>query len=160
MAENQPNEEKTSDQLELERLREELAREHERYLRALADFDNYRRRVERERANASRAGKREILLPLLEVVDGFERALAHMGDAPPALLRGFLGLQRQMHNLLAAQGVSPLETLGEVFNPELHDAVGSVARNDLQSGTVIEEVQRGYRWGDAVLRPARVRVAA
>ena len=64
---------------EIEQLKQELAREHDMYLRALADFDNYRKRVERERAAATRGGKREVMRPLLEVVDGFDRALDHIG---------------------------------------------------------------------------------
>ncbi len=76
---------------EIEQLKEELAREHDMYLRALADFDNYRKRVERERATANRGGKREIMRPLLEVVDGFDRALNHMDDAPSVDFSGCCG---------------------------------------------------------------------
>src|SRR5215468_2301088 len=79
---------------EIERLKEELRREHEMYLRALADFDNYRRRVERERLNTVRSGKREIVLPLLDVLDGFDLALAHMGDAPASVTEGLEALRR------------------------------------------------------------------
>jgi molecular chaperone GrpE len=61
--------------------------------------------------------------------------------------------------LLQAQGVTPMLTVGEVFNPEVHDAIGLVKSEDVEPGAVAEEVQRGYRWGDEVLRPARVRVA-
>ena len=66
---------------ETERLKEELRREHDMYLRALADFDNYRRRVERERSSAAHSGKRDVILSLLEVMDGFDRALTHIGDS-------------------------------------------------------------------------------
>jgi len=144
---------------EIERLKQELAREHDMYLRALADFDNYRKRVERERAAAARGGKREILRPLLEVVDGFDRALNHMGDAPPSISQGLRALYRQLMSLLEAQGVTPLQSVGETFNPELHDAIGTVESEEVEPGVVAEELQRGYRWGDEVLRPARVRVA-
>ena len=144
---------------ETERLKEELRREHDMYLRALADFENYRRRVERDRSTVTRAGKREIMLPLLDVLDGFERALNHMNDAPRAVAQGLQALQRQLQGVLEAQGVTPLKSLGETFNPEVHDAVGSVESEEVESGAVAEELQRGYRWGDDVLRPARVRVA-
>jgi molecular chaperone GrpE len=144
---------------EVERLRQELAREHDMYLRSLADFDNYRRRVERDRATAGRAGKREIMLPLLEVLDGFDRALSHMNEAPPGLAVGLQALHRKLLGLLEAQGVTPLTTVGETFNPALHEAMGSVDSEDVESGAVAEELQRGYRWGDEVIRPARVRVA-
>lgn len=150
----------TGDELsEIERLKEELRREHEMYLRALADFDNFRRRVERERSTAARSGKREILLPLLEVLDGFDRALDHLRGAPSSMSEGFQAIHRKLLGLLEAHGVVPLKSLGETFNPELHEAMGSVQSEEYEPGAVAEEVQRGYRWGNDVLRPARVRVA-
>jgi molecular chaperone GrpE len=147
------------DSSEIERLKQELQREHEMYLRALADYDNYRRRTERERSQAARSGKRELILSLLDVLDGFDRALQHMSDAPTSISEGVEALHRKFLSLLQAQGVTPMLTVGEVFNPEVHDAIGLVKSEDVQPGTVAEEVQRGYRWGDEVLRPARVRVA-
>jgi molecular chaperone GrpE len=145
---------------ETERLKEELTREHDMYLRALADFENYRRRVERDRSTVTRAGKREIILSLLDVMDGFERALTHMNDAPRSVAQGLQALHRQLLGVLETQGVTPLKSLGETFNPEVHDAIGSVESEEVESGAVAEELQRGYRWGDDVLRPARVRVAS
>jgi molecular chaperone GrpE len=144
---------------EIELLREELRHEHDMYLRALADFDNYRRRVERERSSAARSGKREVILPLLNVLDDFDRALTHLGDAPAALSDGLRAVHRKLLGLLDAQGVTPFKSLGEPFNPELHEALGSVDREDQEPGTVAEEMQRGYRWGADILRHARVRVA-
>ena len=144
---------------EIERLEEEVKREHDMYLRAIADFDNYRKRVERERATEIHRGKREIIRSLLEVIDSFDRALDHMTDAPPSVSEGMQAIYRKMMSLLEAQGVTPLESLGELFNPEMHEAIGSVETDAYESGTVADEVQRGYRWGDEVLRPARVRVA-
>jgi molecular chaperone GrpE len=148
-----------NDSTEIDRLKEELQREHEMYLRALADYDNYRRRVERERSAAARSGKRELILQLLDVLDGFERALQHMGDAPSSVSEGVQLLYRKLLSVLEAQGVTPMQSLGETFNPELHDAIGTVKSEDAEPGTVAEEMQRGYRWGDDLLRPARVRVA-
>jgi molecular chaperone GrpE len=144
---------------EIERLKEDLRREHDMYLRALADYDNYRRRIERERATAAHSGKRELILQLLEVLDGFDRALQHMGDAPSSVSEGLQLLQRKLLNVLEAQGVTSLQSLGETFDPEFHDAIGTVQSEEFKPGTVADEVQRGYRWGDDVLRPARVRVA-
>jgi len=144
---------------EIERLKEDLRREHDMYLRALADYDNYRRRVERDRSAAARSGKRELILQLLEVLDGFDRALQHMGDAPSSVSEGLQLLQRKLLNVLEAQGVTSLQSLGETFDPEFHDAIGTVQSEEFKPGTVADEVQRGYRWGDDVLRPARVRVA-
>ena len=144
---------------EVERLKEELRHEHEMYLRALADFDNYRKRIERERATAARTGTREIILSLLSVLDGFDRALEHLGDKPSPVSDGFLAIHRKLRGLLEAQGVTPFKSVGKTFNPELHEAIGSVQSDAHESGEIVDEVQRGYRWGDEVLRPARVRVA-
>ena len=144
---------------EAERLKEEVHREHEMYLRALADFDNYRRRIERERGETARSGKREIILALLEVLDGFDRAVQQTSEAPSSLSEGVQILHRKLLSLLEAQGVTPFKSVGQAFRPELHEAIGSVQSNKVESGTVVDEVQQGYRWGDEVLRPARVRVA-
>src|SRR5438876_5596847 len=155
-----PNEIATGDEpSEVERLKEELRREHEMYLRALADFDNYRKRVERERATAARKGTREIILSLLPVLDSFDRALEHLGAKPSPMTEGLLAIHRKLMGLLEAQGVTPFNSVGETFNPELHEAIGSVQSDAHKSGEITDEVQRGYRWGDEVLRPARVRVA-
>ena len=144
---------------EIARLNEELRREHESLLRALADFDNFRRRVDRDRLSMERAGKRDIVTKLLDVMDDFERALAHVDEAPPAVAQGLRALQRKVSGLLEGQGVTPFSSLGEKFDPRIHEALGVVTQADLEPGMVAEELQRGYRWGEELLRAARVRVA-
>jgi molecular chaperone GrpE len=144
---------------EVERLREELRREHDAVLRALADFENYRRRMEREQGSAVRRGKREVILPLLEVLDDFDRALEHLDDAPPAIAAGVQALHRKLLGLLAAQGIARFDSVGEDFDPRAHEALGTVASEAIPTGKVAETLQHGYRWDDEVLRPARVRVA-
>jgi molecular chaperone GrpE len=144
---------------EIERLKEDVRREHEMYLRALADFDNYRRRVERERGNAVSSGTREIILSLLDLLDSFELALQHAGSATPSLSEGLKTIHRKLLNLLERQGITPIQSLGQAFDPRFHEAIDSVRSDDHESGIVVEEVQKGYRWGDELLRPARVRVA-
>jgi molecular chaperone GrpE len=144
---------------EIERLKEELRREHDMLLRALADFDNYRRRVERDRGAAARSGKREVILSLLEVLDGFDRALEHIGDAPSSVAQGVQAIHRNLLSVLDRHGVTGFNSVGETFDPHLHDAIGTAESEEVEPGAVAEELQRGYRWGDEVLRPARVRVA-
>jgi len=144
---------------EHERLKAELSREHELYLRTLADLDNYRRRVERERAGSAHAGKRELILPLLEVLDDFDRALEHLGDVPEWVSSGFDAIYGHLNSILQAQGIVSYESLGEAFDPVRHEAVGLTESRDVEPGTVVAELSRGYRWGDEILRPARVRVA-
>ncbi|MGD0310525.1 MAG: nucleotide exchange factor GrpE [Acidobacteriota bacterium] len=144
---------------EHERLKAELSREHDLYLRTLADFDNYRRRVERERAVSAQAGKRELILPLLEVLADFDRALEHLGDVPEWMSSGFVAIYRRLISILQAQGIVSYESLGDTFDPARHEAVGMTESQDVEPGTIVAELSRGYRWGDEVLRPARVRVA-
>jgi molecular chaperone GrpE len=149
----------TEPEAEVERLKAELRHEHEALLRALADFDNYRRRVERDRASAARSGKRDVILSLLEVLDGFDRALNHIDDAPSSVAQGVQAIHRNLLGVLERHGVTRFDSLGEPFDPRFHDAIGTVDSDEVESGTVAEELQRGYRWEDEVLRPARVRVA-
>ncbi len=144
---------------EIERLKDDLRREHDQHLRALADFENYRRRVDRDRASEARSGRRDIIVSLLELLDDFERALQNAGGAPSALSEGLEAMHRDMLGLLESQGVTPFESLGEKFNPALHEALGPVKTDEYKPGTVADEVRRGYRWGDELLRPARVLVA-
>jgi len=146
-------------QAEIERLKQELSREHDRHLRALADFDNYRKRVQRERESAAQAGKRPLVLALLDVMDDFERALAYANTAPASILTGARVIHQRLTDLLQAQGVVPYTSAGQLFDPALHEAVDVINTDQATPGVVLNELSHGYRWGDEVLRPARVRVA-
>jgi len=157
-AEQNTEEPASAERAEVERLQGELSREHNLYLRALADFENYRRRVERERENTAKRDKRELLLVLLDLADNFERALAHITDSPESVVAGLHTIQRRLASVLKAQGVTPFESVGQSFDPGVHEAVGTVQSDEQEAGTVLDELSRGYHWGDEVLRPARVRV--
>jgi molecular chaperone GrpE len=152
----QPN---GGDESEIDHLKEELREKNDLYLRALADFDNYRKRVERDQAEAARAGKREIALTLLETLDSFDRALEHVHEDPASMIDGVRAIHRRIMRQLEGQGITQFASRGEPFDPNLHEAVASIESDQYESGTVVDELQRGYRWGDKVLRPARVRVA-
>ena len=128
-------------------------------LRALADFDNYRTRVQREQDSAAQAGKRQLVLALLDVMDDFERALAYATTAPESILTGARAIHQRLTDLLQAQGVVPYTSAGQPFDVTLHDAVDAIKTDRAPSGVVLDELRHGYRWGDEVLRPARVRVA-
>lgn len=144
---------------EVEQLLTQVRDEHEMYLRALADFENYRRRAARENESAIRNGKQEIILALLDVIDSFDLARKHLGEAPPAVFDGVLAIYGKLQRLLELQGVTPFASKGQLFDPSLHEAIASVDTTEFKPGTVVEEMQRGYRWGSELLRPARVRVA-
>ena len=154
-----PNENSSAAQAEIERLTQELNREHDRHLRARADFDNYRKRMQREWDSASQAGKRQLVLALLDVMDDFERAFAYASTAPESLLAGTRVIHQRLTDLLQAQGIVPYKSVGEPFDAARHEAVEAIKTDRAQSGVVLDELSHGYRWGDEVLRPARVRVA-
>ena len=143
-------------ELEVERLREELAQERERGLRTLAEFDNYRRRTRQERARAEQDGQREILLALLEVMDDFERALGHVEEASDPVAEGLRMIHQRFNSLLQANGVTSFDSKGRPFDPTTHEALSVVGTDRGESGTVYEEVRRGYLWNGELLRPTRV----
>jgi molecular chaperone GrpE len=144
---------------EIERLQEEARREHEMYLRALADFDNFRKRVERERESSARRAKKDMFLQLLEILDAFDRGREQLEEVSSAVSEGFLAIERKLIGLLEKQGISRIASVGETFDPELHEAAGSVESDEYQPGEVVREIQPGYRWDGEVLRHARVLVA-
>jgi len=160
MSQTEENREETArpEDGEIDRLKGELNQEHNLHLRALADFDNYRRRVEREREQTAKRDTRALLLALLDLADNFERALAHLSDSPESVATGLRTIPRQLANIPKAQGVTPLDSVGKPFDPGVHEAVGTVQSDEHEAGTVLDELSRGYLWGDEVLRPARVRV--
>lgn len=129
--------------------------------RLQADFDNYRKRIQRERAeDAARAAAR-VIEPLLPVLDAFDRALAaHQDPAWAEYRRGVELIQRQLLEALGRFGLEHIETLGQPFDPHIHQAVERVETGEQPEGTVLAELAAGYRLGDRVLRPAMVRVAA
>ena len=144
---------------EVERLREELASEREQGLRTLAEFDNYRRRVRRESADAGRAGKRDLLLALLEVMDDFDRAVEHVGEASDSVADGLRLIHQRLRGVLEANGVTSFESKGRMFDPAVHEGMSLVDSDEYESGAVCEEYLRGYLWDGELLRPARVIVA-
>jgi molecular chaperone GrpE len=136
----------------------DLAAMREKYLRALADFDNYRKRVERERAETSRAALAEPLRGFLDVVDNLDRAL-NAGGPSGDLKAGVQMILRQTEDLLRRFGVEPVPALGEAFDPAIHEAVVRFEDPRVAQPTVSEEFQKGYRYHGRLLRPAMVKVA-
>jgi molecular chaperone GrpE len=145
---------------ELQRERDDLL---DRLLRKTAEFDNYRKRVERERREQADQAVTDFLQDLLLVVDDFDRALTV--DAPGdsgdggAYRKGVELIHAKLNDLLLKRGVRPIETLGTDFDPNVHQAVIHESSPDHREGEVIGELRRGYRIGDRLLRPAMVKVA-
>ncbi len=130
-------------------------------LRKQAEFDNYKKRVERDRARANRRAERQLIGALLPLLDDFERALGAPAatGAADAYRAGIELIHRQLIEILRKRGVTPIDTAGARFDPNLHEAVAYQASEGREDGDVIDEVRRGYRFDDELLRAAMVRVA-
>jgi molecular chaperone GrpE len=146
----------------LSRLEAEREEMRQTLLRWQADFDNFRKRVERERREDRDRTVMALAESLLPVLDNFERALAvHRDPAYEDYQRGFEMIYRQLADLLGQQGITRMESpVGRPFDPHLHHAFDRVETAEHPEGTIIEEMQAGYRFRDRVLRPAQVRVTA
>jgi molecular chaperone GrpE len=130
-------------------------------VRRQADFENYRKRVEKERHHENRRVAEVLIERLLPVLDAFETALAGASDAAhPEYRRGFELIHRQLSDVLAKQGLTRIESVGKEFNPHFHHAIERVETTEHADGIVVGELQPGYMFHDRVLRPAMVRVAS
>jgi molecular chaperone GrpE len=146
---------------ELTKAVEEREQLRDRLLRTTAEFDNYRKRVDRDRKDMTDRAAEAILTEILPIIDDLERALAaeDTGEGADAYRRGVELIHKQLLDLLTRRGVTPIDTAGAMFDPHLHQAVSSEPSADHGEGEIIEEFRRGYRLGDRLLRPAMVKVA-
>jgi len=132
----------------------------DRLLRTAAEFDNYRKRIDRERRDQSESAAFSLLSDVLPVVDNLERALqAPSGPEAAGFRAGVELILRQMMDLLRKRGVTPIDALGADFDPRIHQAVSQETSDAHRDGEVMEELQRGYMLGDRLLRAAMVKVA-
>lgn len=146
---------------ELEKLASEKADLKNTLIRLQADFDNYRKRTERERQSERHRGAESLVESLLPVLDGFDRAIsAHRDAAHDEFRKGFELIRRQLLDVLSKQGLKKIETEGKPFDPNFHHAIERVETPGQPDDTVLEELQAGYVFHGKVLRPAMVRVAA
>ena len=141
-------------------LRREKDTLQDRLLRTAAEFDNYRKRVERERREHSEYAGADILSDILPIIDDLERALqAAPGGEAESYRRGVELIHKQMTDLLRRRGVKPIEAVGAQFDPRYHEAVMQEVSGEHREGEVMAELRRGYMLGDRLLRPATVKVA-
>jgi molecular chaperone GrpE len=131
----------------------------DRWLRKGAEFDNYRKRIERERREQADQAVVDLLQELLLVVDDFDRALTVGGDEGGAYRKGVELIHGKLHDLLRKQGVKAMDVLGADFDPNVHMAVMHEESPEHREGEVIGELQKGYMLHDRLLRPAMVKVA-
>jgi molecular chaperone GrpE len=147
---------------ERDQLAQEKSELHDMLLRRQAEFENFRRRVERERMEFAEYAGMETLRTLLPVVDDFERALraaALTESAGTELVKGIELIYQRLLETLKKQGLEPIPTMDEKFDPHVHHAVEMVQNDDLEDHTILEEYQRGYNFKGRLLRPAMVKVA-
>ncbi len=143
---------------ERDRLAAERADLQDRLLRRQADFDNYRRRAERERGEVLDYASRETILGLLPILDDFERALkVESGDRE--YTRGMELIYQRLFDSLKKMGLEPINSTGQPFDPNIHHAVDRAVTDEADENTVLEEYQRGYNFRGKLLRPAMVKVA-
>lgn len=139
-----------------------LAEEYQsRALRVQADFDNFRRRTQKEKEELAQYATSKLVGELLPVMDNFERALATAPESPEseAFAKGVNMIFRQLEGVLKSEGLTAMEAVGQPFNPEYHQAIMQVESEEHEEGIVTEEVQKGYLLKDKVLRPAMVKVS-
>ena len=150
---------------EADALRRERDEALDKWLRAMAELDNLRKRTRREVADARRFAQADALRGFLDVLDNLERALqsappAADTGAPDPFRDGIELIRQKFRTVLQDQGVTPIDALGLHLDPLVHEAVGQLPREGAEPGTVIEVAQAGYRLGELVLRPARVIICA
>lgn len=147
---------------ELKAARDEARKNWDLYLRSQADLENYRKRVQREKQEMARFANEGLLRELLPVVDNLQRAVDHAREEQAestALLEGVEMTLNQFARTLEKFGVTPVEAVGRPFDPDCHEAMGQVVSEELPPNTVAQELQKGYRLHDRLLRPALVMVS-
>jgi molecular chaperone GrpE len=145
----------------LEAARADAQKNRDQLLRVAADFDNYKKRSRRELGDAVKVAREDLLRELLPVFDNLERASAHAETTTDtkALAEGIAMVQRQFVDVLGKLGIERISSVGQPFDPAVHEAVQHLETNEFSPGSVAAELQAGYRTGDRVLRPALVVVA-
>ena len=142
--------------VELEKARAEAADNYDRYLRAAAELDNFRKRAVRMRAESREETLRDLLLQIAPLMDNMRRALAQEAAEAQSLKQGVELILSQFQTILNGYGLEEIEAAGKPFDPNLHEAMLEVESADCEPGTVLEEMEKGYRLREKVLRPARV----
>lgn len=165
--EKQPRRRKSKREQEIEMLKahvEEKAKlaeeNYDRFLRAQAELENYKKRVEREKSTLVKYGNEEFIKAILPIIDNLERALDHTpGENPDGLMEGIKITLNQVLQVLEKFGVTPIASVGEPFDPSKHEAMMQVESTDHEPNTVVSELQKGYFLNDRLIRPAMVSVA-
>ena len=138
---------------------EQIEQLTDRVTRQMAEFENFRRRTEQEKAQMFGMGAKNIIEKILPVVDNFERGLATVEEGADPFADGMLMIYKQLLTTLDEAGVKPIEAVGQEFNPDFHNAVMHVEDEEVGENVVVEEFQKGYMYNDTVVRHSMVKVA-
>lgn len=147
---------------ELKGMQKEMIEYKDKYLRLLADVENSRKRMQKEKQDLTKYAIEGLIVDILHPLDNFENALKFAQDMSEEVKNwayGFQMILAQFKDVLAQNGVFPIESLGKQFNPHDHEAIEMIETDEEPAGTIIEESVRGYRMGDRTIRAARVKVA-
>jgi len=146
---------------ENEKLKKDIEELKDRYLRVLAEFDNYRKRVEKEKQEIYKYGAENLLRQLLQFDNIFENILKQMETNPSneAIHKGVELLKKEFTKFLEENGVRKIVTKGKKFDPHIHEAIGVVETNEFEDGEIVKEEQPGYVYHDKILKPSLVKVA-
>jgi molecular chaperone GrpE len=141
-------------------LRAEKDALYDRLLRKQAELDNFRKRTQREKEDFLQHAKADLIRALLPTLDGFDRALKQRdSNVPERYYQGLELIYRELWDVLTRAGLTPLETVGKTFDPHLHQAVETIEASEHRDQEIVEELQRGYKLKQRLLRPAAVKVA-
>jgi len=160
--ENQNEEIISENEKETEEKVDECEEWKQKYLYTLAELENFRKRVAKERSELIKYGSRDVFYDLLEITDNFSRVIEadKKENDPKVIVQGIEMIYNQLMKLLQRYEVNPIETKNSEFDPNVHDAMQKLPSDKHKPGTIIQELQKGYKYRDKILRPARVIVAA
>jgi molecular chaperone GrpE len=144
---------------EVDKLKNECKDINDKYVRLQAEFQNFKRRTEKERSNLYKFANEKLFVDLLPLMDNMERALAHTEDGAEGIVEGLQMIKKSLDDLFTKNGVEAIDSMNQPFDPELHHAVMSDDSDDHDSEHVIEEFQKGYKLNDKVIRHSMVKVS-
>jgi len=155
---NQHLNDPVAEESEIEKLRQQVDELNDRYLRQVAEFENFKRRNARERIELIQTAGKEVITDLLDVLDDSERAQKQMESSEDIqqIREGVQLVFNKLRNSLSAKGLKPMEVLGKEFNPDLHEAITEIDEGDDMKGKIVAEIQKGYYLNDKIIRFAKV----
>lgn len=149
--------EPVTDEPELETLRNELGEMKDKFIRKVAEFENFKKRSGKERVELIQTAGKEVIVDMLEVLDDCERAEKQMSSIDDNAKEGVMLVFNKLKSLLTAKGLKPMETINKEFNPDIHEAITEIpAPTEDLKGKVIDEIQKGYYLNDKIIRYAKV----